>query len=159
MVTIFFSGTSLIGNRCREELRNCLKSTVVDGNFTVELDAWHSACDKKLPTPVTTPSYATTFITANLQSCNPIVASCSRWKASASACTSTYTAASDRLSCECEPSMISLGSVCQYDGSRLCEGKTAFITDLWEYSLCPAGSSILSGVSFSSSDPLCSGHH
>jgi hypothetical protein len=128
-------------------MRQCLRSTIADGNFTVEIDAWHGACDKKLSQPVTTPSFATAPTTAIRASCDPIIASCDRWKSSASDCKSSFSASSDQTSCYCQPIMISLGSVCQYDGSRLCLATSAAITDLWEYSACPGASSILNSVS------------
>jgi hypothetical protein len=127
-------------------MRSCLRSTIADGNFTVEIDAWHGACDKKLSQSITTPSFATAPTTAILASCDPIMASCDRWKSSASDCKSSFSASSDRTSCYCQPTMISLGSVCQYDGSRLCMATSAALTDLWEYSACPGASSILNYV-------------
>ncbi|KAH7025522.1 hypothetical protein B0J12DRAFT_733007 [Macrophomina phaseolina] len=127
---------------CEGEVQQCMLSNTFDSSFEEVIDEWHAKCDAKMASPVTTPPLPplSTSIEAGvgLGVCSSIIESCNSWQRDASACKSSYTSSADILSCQCAPSLVSLASVCEYDGNVSCILTTAATTNLWEYRNCPS---------------------
>lgn len=123
---------------CKGEVRQCLLSNTFDSDFDQVIAAWHEKCDSHLSTPVTTPVIAEPTITAGIDVCPSIIESCNRWIQETSACESSFTRGADINSCECRPSLVSLASVCEFDGNVSCSITTAESSNLWAWNNCPS---------------------
>ncbi|KAH8748115.1 hypothetical protein F5883DRAFT_509362 [Diaporthe sp. PMI_573] len=121
---------------CEEEFRQCALSTTYDSEFEDSLSQWHSACDDKISFAVTTSSIALPTQTLDQDTCPSIDQSCIALQSTSSSCLTAYTAASDLSSCQCQPSVLSLASVCEIDGSLSCLFQTPISTSLWSYVYC-----------------------
>ncbi|KAH8762926.1 hypothetical protein BGZ57DRAFT_956266, partial [Hyaloscypha finlandica] len=122
---------------CEGEVRQCTLSNTYDSGFDQVIAAWHEKCDTHMSTPVTTPVIATPSMTLGQEVCPSIIESCNSWIQETSACKSSFTREIDLTSCECRPPMISLASVCEFDGNVSCIGTTAELSNLWEFQNCP----------------------
>lgn len=123
---------------CQGEVRECVRSNTFDVDFAGFLSAWHSACDRHLPGPLTTASLFSLSIVPKPEICGRFTDACSRWTRDFSGCMDGREEETATTSCACSTtSMLSLASVCEVDGNRSCLLTTADFTHLWEYRNCP----------------------
>ncbi|OAP61259.1 hypothetical protein AYL99_03460 [Fonsecaea erecta] len=126
---------------CESELRLCYLNDQFDYYATDLLSDWHSWCDKRITYTPTTPvlSTPTTTVPTDVNGfCGDYTTSCAVWAAAESACFDldpSATAASF-LSCACSTDLLSLASVCLYDVSTSCFGRSAVLTDIALFSIC-----------------------
>lgn len=126
---------------CWNEWRICQNSNEGDHNAQSVLSNWHSQCDN-IATP-TTPSLTT--LPASVSQCPVQVrqqfqAACTQVIAAGNACYAQYPALSQSVpysSCVCQTSILSLASVCEYDGNKTCLGRTPTLSDIPLWSFCP----------------------
>jgi len=135
--------------RCEGEVQQCILSNTFNSDFEEVISSWHEKCDPhtSVTTPLIEPLSTTVNVGVGLGDCSSILESCNSWIRETSACKSSYTAMVDLNSCECQPSMISLASVCEYDGNVSCWLTSADSTNLWEYYNCRGLSLTLVSVS------------
>ena len=122
--------------RCENEFRECFGRDGLDTEIQSLADDWHSRCDDHLSYSVTTP--AVTARTIDQQYCDGLVTSCKSYNYGFSQCSISYTDIRDRLSCECQPSMLSLESECQYNMNISCFLTTADMSNLHISAQCPS---------------------
>jgi hypothetical protein len=123
--------------RCKGEVRQCADSNSFDSGFDDFLSDWHATCDSRISFTATTPAITSLSTTIGLDACESIYEGCARWSQKAGQCTSSYTAPVDRTSCRCQPSIVSLASVCDNGGPALCRGEASKSTTMWEQLNCP----------------------
>lgn len=121
---------------CMSEWRLCTLSDTFDNMFQDIISAWHEKCDGKISFKVTTPAVSTLPATVDQGSCASFIESCAALSTSSADCKSSYAAAADLSSCRCQSDVLSIASVCEYDGSVSCLAETPILSNMWSVRFC-----------------------
>ena len=109
-----------------------------DREFEYKVKRWHEQCDDRMTTSVTTPIVTSLTTTWDIRECQRLQSSCMSADYETNLCSQTYLPSSSLsfISCECQPSVWSLISECQYDGNISCKRTTAAESNIYGYSFC-----------------------
>ncbi|KAK7420240.1 hypothetical protein QQX98_002895 [Neonectria punicea] len=129
---------------CKGEFRQCILGNSYDSSVDQWIDDWQDACGPYLSDDITTPVASQATRTLDEDTCQTIAESCGQLSASINSCSSSYDKPAEVTSCRCQESLVSLASVCDIDGPKSCEGKTAITSNIWEFRNCAAATDVLS---------------
>ena len=139
-------------NSCESELRLCYLNDQFDYYASGLLSDWHGWCSGYITFTPTTPVLSTPTTTVPIPGtnafCEDYTTSCAVWSAAESACfdLDPSATASSFLSCACSTELLSLASVCLYDVSVSCFGRSsAVLTDIALFSICGVSSTFSLG--------------
>ncbi|ERF72931.1 hypothetical protein EPUS_05012 [Endocarpon pusillum Z07020] len=126
-----------------------------DPQFDNKIRQWHSVCDKRISSSMTTPHVSTITATYDFGACNRLQLSCISADYETNKCSNEYmpTASLSYISCICQPPVYSLFSECQYNGNISCKRTTAAESNIMGYSVCSyfwSGSQTLSSIDLTS---------
>lgn len=129
-------------------MRLCYQGEQYDSEASSLLSNWHSWCDSYITYTPTTPilSHATTTYPTLVGGdvnplCTEYTTSCAVWSASEASCLALDPAATAAsfLECACQPELLSIASVCLYDVSVTCFGRSATLENLPIWRICGVG--------------------
>ncbi|OQU98774.1 hypothetical protein CLAIMM_04504 [Cladophialophora immunda] len=140
---------------CESDVQRCLASHRFDSSFQANIDEWHSQCDDRVNSTMTTPPLPTITQTYDFGACSRLYQSCLRGDYETRLCSDRYLPSSSLsyASCVCQPPVYSLFSECQYNGNISCKRTTAAESNIMGYSICSyfwSGSETLSSIDLTS---------
>lgn len=126
----------LMLHRCQNEWRLCSDTLAWDSEAEYLAAQWHVGCDKRISFTPTTPAISSLSVTLDPQICSSVFSSCDLFSLESSRCRESHTATSDILTCECQPKIVSLASVCEFDGNTSCLSIPAYTSKIYGHSIC-----------------------
>jgi hypothetical protein len=131
---------------CESEQRLCFGNGNLDSQAQDEVDTWHSVCDKKISFTPTTPPVSSITAPYTVQYCNTVFSSCASGAFEQSQCQTMHSSANDRISCLCQPKILSLAYTCEFLGNATCLQTSAALSNIPGYSYCPGFQAALGGL-------------
>lgn len=109
-----------------------------DTLYNLRVSQWHSTCDSRISSSMTTPSLPTLKTTYDFQACGRLQRSCLSGDYETNLCSQKYlpTSGLSYVSCVCQPPVHSLFSECQYNGNISCKRTTAAESNILGYPVC-----------------------
>jgi hypothetical protein len=131
---------------CKSEQRLCVENDNLDSAVDSIIDNWHIECDSFVSSEassITTPVVTSLTATFDVLNCQSIAQSCLQALQASTVCSTKYTVGVDFNSCLCQSSILSLASVCEYDGNVSCKLTTANIQNVYGWGSCQGYQTIL----------------
>jgi hypothetical protein len=109
-----------------------------DNQFNQKIARWHSTCDSRISSSVTTPALPTITDPYDFGACSRLYLSCVSADRETNLCSQKHlpTSSLSYISCACQPPIYSLFSECQYNGNVSCKRTTAAESNILGYSVC-----------------------
>lgn len=109
-----------------------------DPQYDQRISQWHSTCDSRMTSSMTTPPLPTITTTYDFQACSRLQQSCLSGDYETNLCSRKHmpTSSLSYASCVCQPPVYSLFSECQYNGNISCKRTTAAESNILGYSIC-----------------------
>lgn len=140
---------------CEKDVRQCLETHMFDPQFDNKIRQWHSTCDQRISSSMTTPALPTITASYDFGACARLQKSCISGDYETNKCSLKYmpTSSLSYASCVCQPPVYSLFSECQYNGNISCKRTTAAESNIVGYAVCSyfwTGSETLSSIDLTS---------
>lgn len=109
-----------------------------DPQFDNKIRQWHSTCDQRISSSMTTPALPTITASYDFGACARLQKSCISGDYETNKCSLKYlpTSSLSYASCVCQPPVYSLFSECQYNGNISCKRTTAAESNILGYAVC-----------------------
>ena len=123
---------------CERDVRQCLETHMFDPQFDNKIRQWHSTCDQRISSSMTTPALPTITASYDFGACARLQKSCISGDYETNKCSLKYlpTSSLSYASCVCQPPVYSLFSECQYNGNISCKRTTAAESNILGYPVC-----------------------
>ncbi|RYP56176.1 hypothetical protein DL769_009960 [Monosporascus sp. CRB-8-3] len=122
---------------CKEENRECVKGYHFDSTSDDMIARWHDNCSPYLTFTPTTPILTPLSTTMDMDGCKSAYDACLRQDDGVKLCAEAYSASPTEVtSCLCQPTHLSVASVCYVDRTKCILTETANISTVLEYSYC-----------------------
>lgn len=133
---------------CQSETALCLGVEDTINSFELAVADWHSSCDTYLSASLTTPVLSALSSTrvglADPAYCDAVQSTCLIEHQIGARCSTQHpgffsesVALQGFSSCFCQPSIIPIASVCEYDGNVTCLRTSAALSNMYAWKMCP----------------------
>ncbi|RYP72287.1 hypothetical protein DL771_004261 [Monosporascus sp. 5C6A] len=122
---------------CKGENRECVKGYYFDSASDDMIALWHDKCSPYLTFTPTTPILTPLSTTMDPDACKSAYDACLRRDDGVKLCAEAYSASpTEVVSCLCQPTHLSVASVCYVDRTKCILTGTANISTVLEYRYC-----------------------